>query len=244
MSSLPGAILWPGLNWAGQGGWSSCAMDVWHYTVGRDSRALCAERGLVQHLTRDEGTYQFVADVEMVCWTQCEWNGVATALEVESLDGSVTDAQLALMAYREQWVLATLGIPPVYYDAVADGGGRLPIGTDYRGVTTHRSLVHRACDMHSDGFDRWVWDAVTAPAPVPEPEEDDVAAIWWMPDRGAFLVSGGLILRRFTGPSGAYGICQQALDWRAPEARHAVRFVLADEREFLVLDETAAKQGI
>lgn len=172
-ATLPGAILEPGLLWAGQAGYSTCDMDVWHWTAGYNSIGICRDRGLVQHLTRDEGVYQFVADVRMVTYTQCEFNRVATANEVESIDGSVTDAQLALMAYREQWLIATLGIPPTYFDAPSMGAQRMPVGTPYRGVTNHRSLQHRACDMHSDGFDAWVWERVwNPPEPEPEPIKD------------------------------------------------------------------------
>lgn len=169
---LPGAILEPGLLWAGLAGYSTCEMDVWHYTVGRNSIALCRDRGLVQTLTRDEGTYQFVGSLDMTAWTQCEFNSRATANEVESLDGSVSDAQLALMSYREVFVLATLGIPQVYYD-----GPRMEPGVPYRGVTCHRNLVHHACDMHSDGWDRSMWDAVMGgaqPEPTPTTQEGEM----------------------------------------------------------------------
>lgn len=172
IGQLPGARLVPGLLWAGQAGYSSCDMDCWHWTAGYNSIGIIRDRGLCQHLTRDEGIYAFTADAGMVAYTQCEWNRRATANEVESIDGSVSEAQLALMAYREVWVVAQTGIPPVYFDAPAMGAQRMPVGTPYRGVTTHRSLVHRACDMHSDGFDVWVWERVWGggPPPAPAPE--------------------------------------------------------------------------
>lgn len=182
IGSLPGAILEPGLLWNGMAGYSSCDMDVFHWTAGWNSIGICRDRGLVQHLTRDEGVYQFVADVGMVAWTQCEFNRVATANEVESIDGSVSEAQLALMAYREQWLIAQTGIPPIYFDAPSMGAPRMPVGTPYRGVTNHRSLVHHACDMHSDGFDVWVWERVWGGTPPPPEEPEDEM-------RGFFAVS-------------------------------------------------------
>lgn len=184
LGSLPGAILEPGILWTGLAGYSTCDMDCWHWTAGFNSVGICRDRGLVQHLTRDEGIYQFVADVGMVAWTQCEFNRVATANEVESIDGSVSEAQLALMAYREQWLISVSGIPPSYFDAPSEGAPRMPVGTPYRGVTNHRSLEHQACDMHSDGFDVWVWERVWGGVPPPEEPEDEM--------KGFFAVADGV----------------------------------------------------
>lgn len=44
----------------------------------------------------------------------------------------------------------------------------------------------------------------------------------------AFLVSGGRVLRTFNGPEGAYGIPQDALDWKAQPGRDAVAYVYVD----------------
>lgn len=213
IGSLPGAILEPGLLWAGQAGYSSCDMDCWHWTAGWNSIGICRDRGLVQHLTRDEGTYQFVADVGMTAYTQCEWNRVATALEVESIDGSVSEAQLALMSYREQWLVRQTGIPPVYYDAVSDGGPRMPIGTPFRGVTTHRSLIHRACDMHSDGFDRWVWERVWGGEPSPQEEGDRMQPCLWADEHGhVFVYDPNGHTKAYVGTPEALGAIQGV--WR------------------------------
>lgn len=44
----------------------------------------------------------------------------------------------------------------------------------------------------------------------------------------AFLVTGGRVLRTFNGPEGAYGIPQDALDWRAQPGRDAVTYIFVD----------------
>lgn len=44
----------------------------------------------------------------------------------------------------------------------------------------------------------------------------------------AFLISGGRVLRTFTGPEAAYGIPQDALDWKAQPGRDAVPYVYVD----------------
>lgn len=169
MTLLPGAALDPGAHWNGEAGWSSCLMEVWHFTVGRDSRALIRDQGLAAVLVWDDVVWQF-APLEAVCFTECEWNRRSIGVEVESLDGSLTPGQLANLGYVTLFCLTTFGIPQQFYD-----GPRLPLGYDYRGVTNHRNLVHNACDQHSDGFDQWVWDAITTPPPPP-PKGDTMAS--------------------------------------------------------------------
>jgi len=161
---LPGATLDPGAHWNGEAGWSTCAREIWHYTVGRDSRAIIRNGGLAALLIWDDVIWQY-APLEAVCFTECEWNRTSIGYEVESLDGSITDAQIAQLGYATLFTLTTFGIPQVFYD-----GPRLPVGYDYRGVTNHRNLVHNACDQHYDGFDVSVWDAIFAPPPPPPPE--------------------------------------------------------------------------
>jgi hypothetical protein len=168
---LPGAVLDPGAHWNGEAGWSSCLMEVWHYTVGRDSRALIRDQGLAAVLVWDGVIWQF-APLEAVCFTECEWNRRSIGIEVESLDGSLTPGQVDLLGYVTLFCLTTFGIPDVFYD-----GPRLPLGTDFRGVTNHRNLVHQACDQHYDGFDVSVWDEIhTAPAPEPDKPRSDMAS--------------------------------------------------------------------
>lgn len=250
IGSLPGAILDPGLLWAGQAGYSSGELDVWHWTVGFDSIALCRDNGLVQTLTRDEGIYQFVADLGMIAFTQCEHNRRATANEVESIDGSVTPAQLALMAYRETFVLANAGIPPIFYSTPEDGP-RLPVSTDYRGVTTHASLHQSACAEHFDGFGRWVWDAITAPPPPPPGPSPSkrkgkrVYLLWGQDSSGgtwAFLIGDRSIRTLNGGGLGAYGIPREALDWMGAFGRgDVVPWILGDPTDIGLARELHAK---
>lgn len=187
MTLLPGATLDPGAHWNYQAGRSSCLTLVQHYTVGRDSRALIRNNGLAPLLIWDDIIWEY-APLDAVCYTQCEWNRRSIGYEVESLDGTITDGQIANLAYAELFAMTTFGIPDVFYD-----GPRLPVGTDYRGVTNHRNLIHNACDMHSDGFDRWVWDAMHAAQPPDEGGHTEMEGI--LGDHGdgtsTLIVKGG-----------------------------------------------------
>lgn len=185
MTLLPGATLDPGAHWNYQAGYSSCMMVVWHYTVGRDSRALIRDKGLAALLIWDAEIFEY-APLDAVCYTECEWNRRSIGYEVESIDGSITPGQVANLGYATLFALTTFGIQPVFYD-----GPRMPVGYDYRGVTNHRNLIHNACDMHSDGFDRAVWEAIFAPPPPPAPPaptfaltgDDEMFATCIIPDQ-------------------------------------------------------------
>lgn len=213
---IPGAILDPGAHWSYQAGYTSCALDVWHYTVGNDSRALIRDRGLAAILVRDEGFYQY-APADAVCYTQCEWNREATATEVESIDGTITDAEVAHLAYVTLWKLATFGIPGEFYD-----GPRLPIGSGFRGVTNHRALEHRACDQHSDGFGVDVWERVVgSSSSTPKGVRDMHYVVTNGPAPGnprTFKADGLLIVGEvdYGAPRGGYGIHREALDSGLP----------------------------
>lgn len=170
MTMLPGATPDPGAHWNGEAGWCSPLINVfWHYTVGRDSRALIRNQGLAPILIWDDVIWQF-GPLDAVHYTQCEWNRRGPGYEVESLDGSITPKQIEHLGYATLFALTTFGIPQTFYD-----GPRLPIGDGYRGVTNHRNLVHNACDQHSDGFDQWVWEAAVAPA-TPTAPGDSMAS--------------------------------------------------------------------
>jgi hypothetical protein len=183
MTLIPGAVLDPGRHWNGAAGWFNPAALFQHYTVGRDSRALIRNNGLAPILIWDDVIWQF-APLEAVCFTQCEWNRWGIGIEVESLDGSITAAQIQNLSYVVLFALVTFGIPQVFYD-----GPRLPVGFPYYGVTNHRNLVHRACDQHYDGFDQWVWEAMTGAPPV-EVDMPQTAGLF-QDDRGAVWVYDG-----------------------------------------------------
>jgi len=214
---LPGAILDPGSHWSYQAGYSQCLMEVWHYTVGRNSIALCRDQGLVAFLVRDEGIYQF-SPSNAVNFTQCEWNRVATATEVESMDGSMSEAQLRHLQYLTMWKLTTHGIPPFFYN-----GPRMPVLNGYQGVTNHRNLVHQACDQHYDGFDDWVWEYVSGgtpptPEPTPIPKGKKKMFVGWLTFvSGANLVylfnEAGRMIHEFPQEDlNGYGIPSSAMD--------------------------------
>lgn len=178
MTLLPGAVLDPGAHWNYQAGYSSMDMVVWHYTVGRDSRALIRNNGLSAVDVWDDVVYEF-APLDAVTYTQCEWNRVSAGYEVESIDGSLTPGQIANLGYLTLFTITTWGIPDWFYD-----GPRMPVGNGYRGVTCHRNLIHNACDMHSDGFDRWVWDQIhTTLPPTLQKEKEGMLSILIVEDR-------------------------------------------------------------
>jgi hypothetical protein len=156
---LPGATYDPGVHWNYQAGQISPINVFWHYTVGRDSRGIIRDRGLAPILVWDQTIWEF-APLDAQCYTQCEWNRRGPGIEVESLDGSISPAQIANLGYVTLFCLTTFGIPQVFHQ-----GYRLPVGDPFRGVTNHRDLRHNACDMHSDGFDYWVWEAALGSAP-------------------------------------------------------------------------------
>lgn len=176
MTLLPGATLDPGAHWNGEAGWSSCARVVWHYTVGRDSRAIIRNGGLASILVWDDVIFEF-GPLDAVHYTQCEWNRSSCGYEVESLDGSITNGQIANLGYVTLFSLTTFGIPQVFYD-----GPRLPVGADFRGVTNHRNLVHNACDQHSDGFADWVWNAAMHASPAPPARKGESMASFIIAD--------------------------------------------------------------
>lgn len=68
-------------------------------------------------------------------------------------------------------------------------------------------------------------------SPTPNLTEPDMTIVIGRTAFGvpiAFLVTGGRVLRTFNGPEGAYGIPQDALDWKAQPGRDAVVYVYVD----------------
>lgn len=84
------------------------------------------------------------------------------------------------------------------------------------------------------------------PSIDPPVQEDSDMTIVWMPHRGAFLVAGGLVLRRFTGAPGAYGMVASGLAWHEASSarRDHVKWIDVEEEEFLRLDATARAVGV
>jgi len=184
---------------------------------------LIRDNGLCAFLVRDEGIYQF-GPSDAVHFTQCEWNRVATATEIESLDGWISEAQLGHLRYLLLWKLTTHGIPDGFYN-----GPRMPVLNGYRGVTNHRNLIHQACDMHSDGFDQWVWDTVHSPPP-PEIQGDSMASYIihenrpYRVDPALGTVTGGVYTFDMDANTRSWIRNQGALD-AAVEVRRTTKFL-------------------
>lgn len=169
---VPGAIPFPGVfaNY-GAGRLRLWLAIIWHYTVGTNSLGLIARNGLCAFLIARDGTIYQCSPWDSVNYTQCEWNVVAQGIEVESLDGTITDAQIASLGYLTIFLANVGAVPLNFYD-----GDRLPFSAGYAGVTNHRCLDQRACDNHFDGFDTAVWEAAVNPTPPPAdlPKEGDM----------------------------------------------------------------------
>lgn len=162
---VPGAVLFPGIfaNY-GAGIIRRWLAIIWHYTVGTNSLALIARNGLCAFLISPDGTIYQMAPWDSINYTQCEFNVIAQGIEVESLDGSITDAQISSLGYLTIFLINAGAIVPIFYD-----GPRIEL-SECGGVTNHRCLNQHACDNHFDGFGREIWDAIWTPTPLPEPE--------------------------------------------------------------------------
>lgn len=164
---VPGAVPFPGVfaNY-GAGRIRAWLAVIWHYTVGTNSLVLIANNGLCAFLIARDGTIYQCSPWDSVNYTQCEWNVIAQGIEVESLDGSITDAQVASLGYLTIFLANVGAVPLNFYN-----GARLPFTAGYTGVTNHRCLDQHACANHFDGFDEDVWNAAIHPAPPTPPAE-------------------------------------------------------------------------
>lgn len=168
MSFIPGATLDPGIHWNYEAGYMRyIEAIVWHYTVGVDSRAI-GRRGYFAILIRQDGEVVMFAPWDSINWHACEWNPITIGIEVESLDGSITDLQIVSLGIVSYFLMVMTGITATFWD-----GGRIPVGSSIpAGVTNHRDLHENACDEHYDGFDLDVFVAAmnaANPPPVPVP---------------------------------------------------------------------------
>ena len=137
-----------------------------HQTVGR-----CAGdrsvglRGIFQaYVPRSKdcspGWTQF-AQLDAVCFHNCEWNDELTGCEVEWLTGETfTDYQIDGCGL---WVAALISVGITDADRSKPGLARFPIGTNIDGFVDHGDLEHVACDQHTDGWAAH-WPAIHAAA--------------------------------------------------------------------------------
>lgn len=120
-----------------------------HFTVGRDSYSLIKNQGLAAFLLPKVGVPWQFAEADAVTAHACEWNRLGAGLEFERMNWNepLTDDQIKWGGHIVRWFADNYGIPLVLHD-----GARLPIGSPFRGSVNHGSLVHRACDQHTDGI--------------------------------------------------------------------------------------------
>ena len=197
---LPGAYRDPGRNANYNSGRSSMTRAVAHYTVGSDSRAVGRD-GYFHFLvhrdaSRENGCTQY-AELDAITWHAAdagnpygpgvEWErNVTGGINAEGLSDAepLTDNQLEwggrLVDFFAEW-----GIPPQLYDGPRYGAG------GWSGWVNHQAID----SSRSDGLLRAEWDALTTgAAPVPEPEDDDMAVLQTLPGPGQviWVVSGAV----------------------------------------------------
>jgi hypothetical protein len=200
---------------------------VCHFTVGQDSTGI-GERGYFTFLIRRNGEVVQFCEIDALCWHAGDWNGTGPGIEVEFLPGVddqiFTDAARDACAKLVLWINASWGINLDYYD-----GERTPM--PHLGFIAHRSLAAPGAD-HTDFWPREDWDQMISGST--KTKESDMVMVVGKTQFGvaiAFLVSGGRVLRTFTAAEGAYGIPQDALDWKAQSGRDAVQYVFVDQTE-------------
>lgn len=154
---FPDAIRDPGKNAGYRRGHTKNRLAVLHFTVGTNSRALIRDQGLAAFLfPKDRRPWQF-CEADSITSHACEWNDEGPGLEFERLNWGepLTSTQLKYGGACIAWLHDTFGIPLVWH-----GGARLPIGSGFRGFVNHGSLMHQACDQHTDGITMDEWAAM------------------------------------------------------------------------------------
>lgn len=162
----PDAIRDPGKNAGYRRGHTKNQLAVLHFTVGTNSRALIRDNGLAAFLFPKVGKPWQFCEADSITSHACEWNDEGAGLEFERLNWgeALTPDQVKYGGGCIQWLHDTFGIPLAWH-----GGARLPIGSGFRGFVNHGSLVHLACDQHTDGVTAGEWEALTKTT-----EEEDV----------------------------------------------------------------------
>lgn len=214
---FPGAVWDPGRNAGYAAGRNRMRLCVCHYTVGRDSTAI-GERGYFHWLVRRDGEIVQFAEADAITWHAGTANQWGPGIEVEYLPG--VDDELwtpeahAATGRLVDWLIG-LGISSNFYD-----GPRIdPSG--YEGFLTHRSVQQP--DGHSDWWPDLPRSSTTGVPPM--------FIAWGQTVFGqpaAALIAGHRKVLDLTGPAGAFGVPQPAIDWKAQPGRDAVPLILLD----------------
>jgi hypothetical protein len=129
---------------------------VVHYTVGTDSTAI-GLRGIFPLLLPKVGPAKQFSPIDAVNFHACEWNRRMAGGETEKYQGyedrpdyeETTPDQIKSWATIAAAMYERFGLGFGYHS-----GARIPIGAPlpWNGAfyIAHRSLVHHACDQHSD----------------------------------------------------------------------------------------------
>lgn len=150
----------PGRNAGYRAGRIIRRQAVRHITAGAcgGDRSVIARGYATFYIPRDPGACppgatQY-AELDAVTYGACEWNSVSVHVEVEALTMDTT-----FTAYQID--RCGLAVAACIESGIADkdwrlaGGARYSLGTVILGFVDHQDLQHRACDMHSDGWNQW-----------------------------------------------------------------------------------------
>ena len=237
---LPGAHRDPGRNAGYNSGRSTMDRAVAHYTVGSDSRNVGKDgyfHWLVHRDASREGGCTQYAEIDAITWHAADaGNPYGPGIEFErNTTGGMNDEGLSnaepLTQNQVEWgarivdFCAEWGIPDVMYNGPRYGAG------GWRGWVNHQAID----SSRSDGLTQNEWQAISSGGGSPEvstPQEEDVMYIAIgnaVMGRIAFTVDGGYrIGDYFTGPSVAFNIPQDAIDWNE-QGGHGLRYVYFDE---------------
>lgn len=154
------------------------------------------------------------AQLDAVCFHNCEWNAALTGCEVEWLPGETfTDYQIDRCGL---WVAALISVGVPNVDLTLPGAARFPVGSRIGGFVDHNDLQHKACDQHTDGWAAH-WPAIHAAAlrhlgggtVVPPPPltqgDDDMRVVVNDATNDAVAARDGFVIEQLGKASAAFG---------------------------------------
>jgi hypothetical protein len=157
---VPGATILPGLNANYRRGRTTQQLSKAHETVGNNSTDLIRNRGLCQILLPKARPAEQFAPLNATCSDACEFGPLGFGIEIERMVwGPRADQRDPITSIQVEWYARVivagkqqLGTPyEAWHLGWAEGQGRLPVGTNFRGVVNHGACTHYACDQHTDG---------------------------------------------------------------------------------------------
>ena len=203
----------------------------------------------IQEIETTTGTYIGEGYLMHNCYGAAGANGVKVHIEVSGQNGEeFNDWQKFACNHIEVGLRSAFGWSSAF---MSQFDGRLWVdgGQDIPGAVNHLNVAYPP-NRSYEHYDFWADDyAVTiggTTTPTKKDAGDDMDIAWGDNLAGqpvGFLLAGGRVLARFGGPRGAYGVCQEALDWKAGPGREAVDLVLLDAAMLSGLDDSWPNSG-